>query len=152
MKLTDQQKISLATLLQSLERAPVCVLRAEKGKFKHVITSRLVRQAGATAVLTTRGAQEKVARQYLSSKLSVQTMSEQLPHPKPQGQVTVWPVEHLQDQRVLRAHSCNLVIIDVRAEQLSKAIRAARNLLAPGGKIVVWHHGEPMAGVLNIPG
>lgn len=155
MKLNDTQKRSLRLLSESLTRAPVVLVQAEVGRHKHVITARLVRAAGNSAVLTTRGAMEKTAAQYTSQRLQVMTPQGTLPpdgEKKPEGQVYVWPAEHLQDQRAMRSGSFGLVVVDVKHEQLARSLRLARSLLAPGGKLVVWHHGEPYPGVVHIPG
>lgn len=153
MKLNDTQKDSLAQVLRHLEQARLLIIQARQGRNKHIITSRLARAHGPVAVLCSRGGLEKIAQQYHVSKLVViSPQGRQDGHKAPQGEVVVWPVEQLQDQRQMRAHQYGLVVIDVRADQLTRAVAAGRNLLRDGGKMIVWHHGEPMPGVLEIEG
>lgn len=153
MKLNETQKRSLATVIQRLEQAPVVILKAQAGRHKHVITSRLVRPHGPAAVLCSRGGLEKIAEQYHASKIQVTTPQGAMEPPRaPQGEAHIWPVEQLQDQRAMRARSYGLVIVDVRDEQLQRAVKAGRNLLRPGGKMIVWHHGAALPGVTEIEG
>lgn len=149
MKLNETQKQSLSAVKRQLESQRLAIVHARSGRRKHIISSRLVRPEGPAAVLCSAGGLEKISEQYRISKLTVITPSSVTPGA---DTVHIWPVEALQDQRTMRAQSYGLVIIDVRHEQLERALSAARNLLRPGGKLLLWHHGELRPGVLEIEG